>query len=111
MKIQIQKFKKYLISLGKIKKKKNLMSDQSNSLDPECPLKFEVLKKCVCSKARLSKLILPNATLETPQFMPVGTQGALKGVLPSQIKDLKCNLILGNTYHLGNRPVKTSFYQ
>lgn len=108
MRIQNQKFKNILISLGGINKNKHIMSDQNNSLDPDCPLKFEVLHKCSFSKARLSKLILPHATLETPQFMPVGTQGALKGILPSQIKDLKCNLILGNTYHLGNRPVKKS---
>jgi tRNA-guanine family transglycosylase len=71
------------------------------------PLKFEVLHKCSKSKARCSTLTLPHATLQTPQFMPVGTQGALKGVLPEQIKDLNCNLILGNTYHLGHRPVGT----
>ena len=41
--------------------------------------------------------------------MPVGTQGALKGVLPDQIKELNCNLILGNTYHLGHRPVGIRF--
>ena len=69
------------------------------------PLKFEIIKKCKVSKARCSRLTLPHATLETPQFMPVGTQGALKGVLPEQIKELNCNLILGNTYHLGHRPV------
>ena len=69
------------------------------------PLKFEIIKKCTTSKARLSQLTLPHASLQTPQFMPVGTQGALKGVLPEQIKELNCNLILGNTYHLGHRPV------
>jgi hypothetical protein len=69
------------------------------------PLKFEVLKKCKASKARSSNLTLPHAALQTPQFMPVGTQGALKGILPEQIKELNCNLILGNTYHLGHRPV------
>lgn len=69
------------------------------------PLKFTIIKKCSVSKARCSLLELPHATLETPQFMPVGTQGALKGVLPEQIKELNCNLILGNTYHLGHRPV------
>ena len=73
------------------------------------PLKFEILKKCVKSKARCSVLTLPHATLQTPQFMPVGTQGALKGVLPEQIKELNCNLILGNTYHLGHRPVRCAF--
>lgn len=69
------------------------------------PLKFTIIKECKVTKARLSELVLPHATLQTPQFMPVGTQGALKGVLPEQIKALDCNLILGNTYHLGNRPV------
>jgi hypothetical protein len=73
------------------------------------PLEFEVLKKCSKSKARCSVLKLPHATLETPQFMPVGTKGTLKGMLPHQIKELGCNLILANTYHLGTRPVGESF--
>jgi hypothetical protein len=69
------------------------------------PLKFEIIKECPVSKARVSQLTLPHASLQTPQFMPVGTQGALKGILPQQIKELNCNLILANTYHLGHRPV------
>jgi hypothetical protein len=69
------------------------------------PLKFKIIKECSVSKARVAALELPHAKLETPQFMPVGTQGALKGILPHQIKDLNCNLILANTYHLGHRPV------
>lgn len=73
------------------------------------PLKFEIIKQCPVSKARYSRLALPHATLHTPQFMPVGTQGALKGILPQQIKDLNCNLILANTYHLGHRPVGKLF--
>ena len=73
------------------------------------PLKFEIIKKCNVTKARCSRLVLPHASLETPQFMPVGTQGALKGILPHQIKELNCNLILGNTYHLGHRPVGIKF--
>ena len=73
------------------------------------PLKFELIKECSVTKARCSRLTLPHATLETPQFMPVGTQGALKGILPQQIKDLNCNLILANTYHLGHRPVGKLF--
>jgi tRNA-guanine family transglycosylase len=36
--------------------------------------------------------------------MPVGTQGTLKGILPKQLEELDCRIILGNTYHLGNRP-------
>jgi len=68
------------------------------------PLTFEVIKQCPVTKARYSVLKLPHATVETPQFMPVGTKGTLKGILPHQIKELGCNLILGNTYHLGTRP-------
>lgn len=40
--------------------------------------------------------------------MPVGTQGTLKGVLPDQLINLNCQIILGNTYHLGQRPVSYS---
>lgn len=42
--------------------------------------------------------------MNTPVFMPVGTQGTLKGMLPVQIEAQNCNLILANTYHLGMRP-------
>lgn len=37
-------------------------------------------------------------------FMPVGTQGSVKGLTPQQLEDLDCHVILGNTYHLQNRP-------
>lgn len=71
------------------------------------PLEFTVIKKCKVTKARYSRLKLPHATVETPIFMPVGTKGTLKGILTHQIKELECNLILANTYHLGTRPVGT----
>ena len=85
--------------------KKNETKNEEQFPKYDYPLKFEIIKECKVSKARCSRLELPHAKLETPQFMPVGTQGALKGVLPHQIKELNCNLILGNTYHLGHRPV------
>lgn len=37
-------------------------------------------------------------------FMPVGTQGSVKGLTPQQLVDLNCGVVLGNTYHLGHRP-------
>ena len=37
-------------------------------------------------------------------FMPVGTQGTVKALSSKQLEDLNCQVILGNTYHLGNRP-------
>eukprot|EP00882_Tetradesmus_deserticola_P015291 GHRQ01016287.1.p1 GENE.GHRQ01016287.1~~GHRQ01016287.1.p1 ORF type:complete len:396 (+),score=137.37 GHRQ01016287.1:682-1869(+) len=47
---------------------------------------------------------LPHYTAETPMFMPVGTQGTVKGLTSEQMQELDCHVILGNTYHLGNRP-------
>ncbi|KXN67802.1 Queuine tRNA-ribosyltransferase [Conidiobolus coronatus NRRL 28638] len=67
-------------------------------------LKFEVLAKCPVTKARVSKLYLPHYTCDTPMFMPVGTQGTMKGLTPDQLRDEGVQLILANTYHLGHRP-------
>nr|XP_018918238.1 PREDICTED: queuine tRNA-ribosyltransferase catalytic subunit [Bemisia tabaci] len=67
-------------------------------------LSFEVLAKCGTSKARTSLMTLPHYTVETPMFMPVGTKGTMKGLLPDQLKTLDCQIILGNTYHLGLQP-------
>lgn len=47
---------------------------------------------------------VPHFTCETPMFMPVGTQGSVKGLTSQQLEDLDCHIILGNTYHLENRP-------
>eukprot|EP01095_Lingulamoeba_sp_RSL-Kostka_P006277 TRINITY_DN1963_c0_g1_i1.p1 TRINITY_DN1963_c0_g1~~TRINITY_DN1963_c0_g1_i1.p1 ORF type:complete len:305 (-),score=109.28 TRINITY_DN1963_c0_g1_i1:661-1575(-) len=74
-----------------------------NPNNPESPaLHFEILGEW--NRARASKLTLPHATCNTPIFMPVGTQGTIKGLTSEQIKELNCGIILGNTYHLGNRP-------
>ncbi|XP_037083311.1 queuine tRNA-ribosyltransferase catalytic subunit 1-like isoform X3 [Pollicipes pollicipes] len=67
-------------------------------------LNFNVLAECSKSKARISRLELPHHTVDTPVFMPVGTQGTLKGLIPEQLSDLDCQIMLGNTYHLGTRP-------
>ena len=67
-------------------------------------LEFKVLAECSTTKARTSIMKLPHAEVETPVFMPVGTQGTLKGILPCQLEQLDCRIMLGNTYHLGNRP-------
>ena len=69
-------------------------------------LTFKVLAECPVSKARVAKMCLPHQAVDTPVFMPVGTQGTLKAMTPQQLVDLDCQLILGNTYHLGNRPVR-----
>ena len=70
-------------------------------------LSFKILAECPNSKARVAKMCLPHHTVDTPVCMPVGTQGTLKAMTPQQLIDLDCQLILGNTYHLGNRPVSS----
>ena len=67
-------------------------------------LRFEVVARCSTTKARVSRIHLPHATVQAPVFMPVGTQGAMKGVTTLQLEQMGCNMILGNTYHLGMRP-------
>ncbi|KAI3895224.1 hypothetical protein MKX03_001774 [Papaver bracteatum] len=57
-----------------------------------------------CNHARASKLTLPHFECQTPLFMPVGTQGTIKGLTTSQLEDIGCHIILGNTYHLELRP-------
>jgi len=55
-------------------------------------------------RARASVMTLPHGPVSTPVFMPVGTQGTIKGLTSAQVDSLNCELILGNTYHLGLRP-------
>ena len=54
--------------------------------------------------ARRGRLTFPRGTIETPAFMPVGTYGTVKGVLPEQVRALGAEIILGNTFHLYLRP-------
>ena len=54
--------------------------------------------------ARLGKIITPKGTIDTPAFMPVGTQGSVKGIFPEDVKKTGTQIILGNTYHLLLRP-------
>lgn len=68
-------------------------------------LGFKILAECPVSKARAAQMHLPHQAVDTPVFMPVGTQGTLKGLTSQQLVDMDCQIILGNTYHLGNRPV------
>lgn len=72
-------------------------------------LKFTVLAECSVSKARVSVMELPHSVVDTPVFMPVGTQGTMKGVTPDQLITMDCRIILGNTYHLANRPVSALY--
>ena len=55
-------------------------------------------------KARLGKIKTPRGVINTPTFMPVGTQGTIKGIFTSDILKTDTQIILGNTYHLLLRP-------
>jgi queuine tRNA-ribosyltransferase len=72
-------------------------------------LQFEIIAQCSVTKARVSKMHLLHGSVDTPIFMPVGTKGTMKGITSSQLKDLNCQIILGNTYHLALQPVFYSF--
>ena len=65
---------------------------------------LEVIAKCSVTKARVGKLKLFHEVVDTPVFMPVGTQGTLKGLTNTQLKKIGIQIMLGNTYHLGNQP-------
>ncbi len=65
---------------------------------------FVVLKNDTTTRARLGRLTTAHGVVETPAFMPVGTQGTVKAMLPRDLKELGCQILLGNTYHLYLRP-------
>jgi queuine tRNA-ribosyltransferase len=56
------------------------------------------------SKARRGRLTSAHGVIDTPAFMPVGTQGSVKGVSPRELRELHVQIVLGNTYHLFVRP-------
>jgi len=65
---------------------------------------FELVWQDRESKARRGRLITTHGVVETPAFMPIGTQGSVKGVSPRELRELNAQIILGNTYHLFVRP-------
>ena len=73
-------------------------------------LKFELLKTDPAtdsyrgSHARRGRMTLQHGVVETPIFMPVGTYGTVKGVMPRSLEEMGAQIILGNTFHLWMRP-------
>ncbi len=65
---------------------------------------FEIEHKDQHTAARAAKLTLAHGTIETPIFMPVGTQGTVKTLSPDELEQIGAQIILGNTYHLYLRP-------
>src|SRR5262249_30973322 len=64
---------------------------------------FEVLRSDPCG-ARRGRLVTPHGTVETPFFMPCGTQAAVKGLRNEALEELGAQILLANTYHLYLRP-------
>ena len=65
---------------------------------------YELIKEDPQTGARAGIIHTPHGSFPTPIFMPVGTQGSVKGVSPEEVKEIGGNIILGNTYHLFLRP-------
>jgi queuine tRNA-ribosyltransferase len=65
---------------------------------------FELIRRDSETAARRGVLTMPRGRVETPAFMPVGTQGALKAMTPRQMKESGAKIVLANTYHLAWRP-------
>lgn len=68
------------------------------------PFAFELIKKDPDTGARLGKMLTPHGPIDTPAFMPVGTQGTVKSLRPDDLQTCGAQIILGNTYHLYLRP-------
>ena len=67
-------------------------------------IRYELIKTCKQSGARLGILHTPHGSIETPIFMPVGTQATVKAMTPEELKEIGSQIILSNTYHLYMRP-------
>ena len=67
-------------------------------------IRYELIKKCAQTGARLGKVHTPHGSFDTPAFMPVGTQATVKGMSPDELKEIGAQIILSNTYHLYMRP-------
>ncbi|MEO0477652.1 MAG: tRNA guanosine(34) transglycosylase Tgt [Planctomycetota bacterium] len=67
-------------------------------------LTFDITSQDTTTHARVGRVTTPHGSFDTPAFMPVGTQGTVKGLTPDQVRDTGAEIILGNTYHLMLRP-------
>lgn len=67
---------------------------------------YELLHECKQTGARRGVVHTPHGDIQTPVFMPVGTQGTVKSMTPEELKEVNAQIILSNTYHLFLRPGK-----
>ncbi|MFM9956961.1 MAG: tRNA guanosine(34) transglycosylase Tgt [Phycisphaerales bacterium] len=67
-------------------------------------LRFDILARSPSTRARVGRVTTPHGSFDTPAFMPVGTQGTIKGLALPLVAATGSQIILGNTYHLMLRP-------
>jgi len=67
-------------------------------------IRYELIKTCKQTGARLGRVHTPHGSFETPAFMPVGTLATVKTMSPEDLKEMGAGIILSNTYHLWLRP-------
>lgn len=70
----------------------------------QLPIRYEFIKSCKQTGARLGRVHTPHGSFETPVFMPVGTLATVKTMAPEELKAMDAGIILSNTYHLWLRP-------
>ena len=80
------------------------MIDRSPEAGTGQPLHFEVVAQDPDSEARVGRLHTPHGVVETPAFMPVGTQGTAKTLTPRQLAEAGVQMLLANSFHLHLRP-------
>ena len=98
---------------AKKKKNKEIKTSKTEEEEEPCnnPIGFQFKVLHTDGRARYTNLTLPHYDCFTPMFMPVGTQGCVKGLTSAQLEEIECQVILGNTYHLGQRPGKDLFLE
>ena len=67
-------------------------------------MQLQIIHKDTQTKARVGRFTTPHGPVDTPVFMPVGTQGTVKTMSPEELREIGLGIILGNTYHLAMRP-------
>ena len=79
-----------------------VLKTMSENQKRDCFMEFEL--DTTDGKARRGRLKFPRGVVETPAFMPVGTYGTVKGMLPKDVEAIGADIVLGNTFHLMLRP-------
>ncbi|MEO8247337.1 MAG: tRNA guanosine(34) transglycosylase Tgt [Chloroflexota bacterium] len=75
----------------------------TDTVHPTPPVRFSSVPTST-GRARLGRLVTPHGVVDTPQFMPVGTQATVKALAPGDLRSAGAQMILANTYHLSLRP-------